>query len=385
MGTVSQGLQPQTQDTMQVLTAAEQERRRKEAAKAAKKQQGQQQQQPAPSPPREVVAPAAATNAASDVAGQASSGAIGAAATQNLQTINQPAKTTLSTGGMQSGLTANLVTPYVEVGVGPTDIGGDFAASQEEESIKPGGGASASGGGGAGLAGGAFEPPGQGEYQEEPLGNEELDRQIRSMIGDLVSGRGMDVDTGEEEALIRELMQDRLGAGLVEQRARMGRAGFGASGALAAMEGDIRRQAGQQATQETLALRRQAEQEAIRNALESVGVDVSKRREARQEVFDEEFLNALKAALGMEVPLEGGGGGGDTSWLTTGWGDSGTLATSGDAPRGRPENAPGGLYNPIPVNAAPQGATAAGQNQQGQTIYLAQEGDELVYYVVRAQ
>lgn len=127
-----------------------------------------------------------------------------------------------------------------------------------------------------------------------------LDQQIQSLINDLVSGKGMNVDTSEEEALIRQLMQDQIGQGLVEKRARMGRAGFGASGALAAMEGDVRRQAGQQATQETLALRRQAEQEAIQNALNAIGVDVTKRKEGRQEVFDQELLNVLKSSLGQE-------------------------------------------------------------------------------------
>jgi hypothetical protein len=141
-----------------------------------------------------------------------------------------------------------------------------------------------------------------------PASNEQFNEQIRMLMQDLISGRGMDVSTDEEEALIRELMQDRLGQGLVEQRARMGRAGFGASGALAAMEGDVRRQAGQQATQETLALRRQAEQEAIDNALRSIGVDLDVRGEARKSAFDEEFLNALKSSLGLNDG-EGAGGG----------------------------------------------------------------------------
>lgn len=138
--------------------------------------------------------------------------------------------------------------------------------------------------------------------------NTEFDTQVRQLMADLLAGRGMDVSTAEEEALIRELMQDKVGQGLVEQRARMGRAGFGASGALAAMEGDVRRQAGQQATQETLALRRQAEQEAINNALRAVGVDVEKRAEARQQMFDEEFLSALRSAMGQEDTSGGGGG-----------------------------------------------------------------------------
>lgn len=166
---------------------------------------------------------------------------------------------------------------------------------------------------GGGPLSGAEETIRQGvEAGALPASNEQLNEQIRMLMQDLISGRGMDVSTAEEEALIKELMQDRLGQGLVEQRARMGRAGFGASGALAAMEGDVRRQAGQQATQETLALRRQAEQEAIRNALQAVGVDIDVRSEARRALFDDEFLNALKASLGIvdevggEAPEESG-------------------------------------------------------------------------------
>lgn len=142
--------------------------------------------------------------------------------------------------------------------------------------------------------------------EQQPSSNEQFDENVRKLMDQLLSGQGMDVNTAEEEALIKQLMEDRLGQGLVEQRARMGRAGFGASGALAAMEGDIRRQAGQQATQETLGLRRQAEQEAIDNALRAIGVDVSKRQEGRQSEFDQQFLDALKSAMGQETAPQGG-------------------------------------------------------------------------------
>lgn len=225
-----------------------------------------------------------------------------------------------------------------------------------------------------------FPPP----PPEEPATNEELDKQIRSLMEDLVAGRGMDVSTAEEEALIRELMQDRLGQGLVEQRARMGRAGFGASGALAAMEGDIRRQAGQQATQETLTLRRQAEEDAIRNALEAVDVDIRSREEGRRAIFDQEFLNALKSSLGMDTGEgEGGEDNGGSAPLTSGWGEQPDLPTA-SGPKNRPENSSGGRLNPIPASAPPQGARLAGKNQRGESVYLVEQGNELVYYVVRA-
>lgn len=149
-------------------------------------------------------------------------------------------------------------------------------------------------------------PPSEPPPPPEASTNEQFDENVRKLMDQLLSGQGMDVNTAEEEALIRQLMEDRLGQGLVEQRARMGRAGFGSSGALAAMEGDVRRQAAQQATQETLGLRRQAEQEAIDNALRAIGVDVSKRQEGRQSEFDQQFLDALKSAMGQETAPQGG-------------------------------------------------------------------------------
>ena len=202
----------------------------------------------------------------------------------------------------------------------------------------------------------------------------------------------MDVNTAEEEALIRELMQDRLGQGLVEQRAKMGRAGFGASGALAAMEGDVRRQAGQQATQETLALRRQAEQEAIRNALQAVGVDIGVRGEARKAAFDEEFLNALKASLGIDTGEgEGGGGAGgipgfspsavldvaNSTILNQGVETkTPSLAASGQGEPGMESN------NPIITEAAPSGSRLIQDSPNvGGKLYLGPDG---LYYLVEA-
>jgi hypothetical protein len=174
------------------------------------------------------------------------------------------------------------------------------------------------------VSAGRFEeaappPPPPPEPATSPLpppSDEQFDQQIRQMLADLVSGKGMNVDTAEEEALIKQFMQDQIGQGLVEQRARMGRAGFGASGALAAMEGDVQRQAAQRATQETLATRRQAEQDAIERALNAVDIDVTKRKEGREAAFDEEFLNALKSAMGQEVTPEPNG---PLEWLTR-WG-----------------------------------------------------------------
>lgn len=227
------------------------------------------------------------------------------------------------------------------------------------------------------ATGGKIAPP--AGAPDEPASNEELNAQIRSLMEDLVSGRGMDVNTAEEEALIRELMQDRLGQGLVEQRAKMGRAGFGASGALAAMEGDVRRQAGQQATQETLALRRQAEQEAIRNALQAVGVDIDVRGEARKAAFDEEFLNALKSSLG----LDGGEGaaGGRPQGSPSNLGETSTPGQgSPTEDRQNPAAASqGGSDFMVGSRAAVPNNAAYSRTEAGYDVYVTPNGDE--YFV----
>jgi len=227
------------------------------------------------------------------------------------------------------------------------------------------------------ATGGKVAPP--AGVPDEPASNEELNAQIRSLMEDLVSGRGMDVNTAEEEALIRELMQDRLGQGLVDQRAKMGRAGFGASGALAAMEGDVRRQAGQQATQETLALRRQAEQEAIRNALQAVGVDIDVRSEARRELFDNEFLNALKSSLG----LDGGEGaaGGRPQGSPSNLGETSTPGQgSPTEDRQNPAAASqGGSDFMVGSRAAVPNNAAYSRTEAGYDVYVTPNGDE--YFV----
>lgn len=341
-----------------------------------------------PSAPREV-APAVA-NAAATTAAVPKSPVIG---TQT--TIQQP------------GQTAPAMTTFSNVPPAPAPVGEGVAETPSGSGVSQGGAAKLPG---AGAGGSGFldrirgtqagvilnqgekptpttentnlpppPPPPSPEAPAGPSSNEEFNAQIRAMLEKLVGGEGMKVNTAEEEALIKELMQDRLGQGLVEQRARMGRAGFGASGALAAMEGDVRRQAGQQATQETLALRRQAEQDAIANAMKAVGVDIDVRKQAGQEFFDQQFLDALKSALGMETTApDSGGVGGLTpgAGLTTGWGDEKTVARSG---AGRDAGINAG--NPILVDSPPAGATLINNNASfGGVLYLGSDGK---YYGVK--
>jgi len=83
------------------------------------------------------------------------------------------------------------------------------------------------GGGGGDVGGGET-----GDFQTE------LEKRITEMLGG-------PRDTEEEKALLREIMEEQYNQQLGNQRARMGRLGMGASGAMGAVEGDMRRRMGQ--------------------------------------------------------------------------------------------------------------------------------------------
>lgn len=110
---------------------------------------------------------------------------------------------------------------------------------------------------------------------------------------------GNNVDTSKEEALIREQMQAQLGESLVNRRASMGRSGFGASGALNAMEGDIENQARRNAVERILATQRGARQEATDNAFRGVSGAGDLRSEARDDAQFEEQKKINEALIAM--------------------------------------------------------------------------------------
>jgi hypothetical protein len=115
------------------------------------------------------------------------------------------------------------------------------------------------------------------------------------------------VDTSKEEALIKQQLEDKLGASLVGQRASMGRAGFAASGALGAMEGDVQRQARQQIAEDILGTRSKAKGEAFDRAMQSIGVEQRQREGARQQMIDEAMLKMLGAEGEQGTQAQGGG------------------------------------------------------------------------------
>ena len=125
-----------------------------------------------------------------------------------------------------------------------------------------------------------------------PRSNEDFDKAASNMLYNEINQAG-NVDTKAEEDLINEQMNDRIGAALVDQRASMGRSGFGSSGAMAAMEGDTQRTARQQGLEDVLGLRRTEDQRATDNATKAIGSELSMRKQAEAE--------AKQAALLKEI------------------------------------------------------------------------------------
>ena len=128
--------------------------------------------------------------------------------------------------------------------------------------------------------------------EERPKTNEDFDKAASNMLYNEINQAG-NVDTKAEEDLINEQMNDRIGAALVDQRASMGRSGFGSSGAMAAMEGDTQRTARQQGLEDVLGLRRTEDQRATDNATKAIDSELSMRKQAEAE--------AKQAALLAEI------------------------------------------------------------------------------------
>lgn len=84
-------------------------------------------------------------------------------------------------------------------------------------------------------------------------------------------------DTSEDEALLQALAQGALGQDLVNARAGMAARGFGASGALGALEGDLIRQAGLEAGREIMGLRDAARAEELARAQAGAGIGFTER------------------------------------------------------------------------------------------------------------
>ncbi len=107
-------------------------------------------------------------------------------------------------------------------------------------------------------------------------------------------------DTTDEEAFINERIRNELGGQLVGQRARMGRAGFGSSGALAALEGDAMRQANMDAQGQIFDAREREQNQAFEQGIAVQEIDVARQKAAADLAREEAEAAAINAFLGSD-------------------------------------------------------------------------------------
>lgn len=103
-------------------------------------------------------------------------------------------------------------------------------------------------------------------------------------------------DTTDEEALVNQKILDQLGGDIVSQRARMGRAGFGASGALAALEGDTMRKANQDASSSIYDIREREQNQAQQFGAQDIGLSIQAQEAAAREaeaLANHDLINSL--------------------------------------------------------------------------------------------
>ncbi len=182
--------------------------------------------------------------------------------------------------------TGSLAPPVVVPSTGVEDYGGieGTVVAPEEHEILESGDEGYSEDGAAGDEGGNLGST-FGEYALAGLGPQ---------------------DTSEEEALIRELMQQQQGMDVYNARAAGGRSGFASSGAQFGIEGDLRRRAAQAATQDILGVRREAEQDAFDRAARAAGISLDEARFESDAAYRQAVLDAMAAVLGGQPPVPPG-------------------------------------------------------------------------------
>lgn len=117
---------------------------------------------------------------------------------------------------------------------------------------------------------------------------------IRKFVEGQLANAG-NVDTSAQEALIRDQMEGKLGASLVDQRARMGRAGFGAGGVTAALESDARTNASREALDQILGFRTSENQRSVDNARNAISTEQGMRSAASDDALRRMVLETMQA------------------------------------------------------------------------------------------
>lgn len=165
---------------------------------------------------------------------------------------------------------------------------------------------------------------------------------------DLAYERNRDVlqsdsyDTTDEEAFVNQRILDQMGGDLVDSRARMGRAGMASGGGMAALEGDIMRQANLDAQGAIYDIREREQGQAFDELMGVQEIDIAQQEAASRAARDELALSIAQQLLGEGEPTgtpgeEGGPpyvGMTDDEWKTmtdngtrlSGWLESGEAA-----------------------------------------------------------
>lgn len=145
----------------------------------------------------------------------------------------------------------------------------------------------------------ALEPGASGGGQQSDI-DELAEQFVRDQFEAALSGG----DTAEQEALIRQQAEAALGAGLVDSRARAGRAGFATSGMQAALEQDARSRSQRQVALDIIDARIAENQRVIDNAMAAGRYDLAAQAQANQDALTQakiDAFNALVEGMGGEV------------------------------------------------------------------------------------
>lgn len=123
--------------------------------------------------------------------------------------------------------------------------------------------------------------------------------QLRAAAQNDLLNNNPHTDTTQEEALIRELLGQKVGQGQRELNARMGAAGFGTSGALGAATENMRSDAARAAAQDILGEQHNAENRWRQNVTAGIGAQDSDRGLSMQE---QKYQNELALAQEAQHP-----------------------------------------------------------------------------------
>jgi hypothetical protein len=144
-------------------------------------------------------------------------------------------------------------------------------------------------------------------YGEEPEGDSKKEdlkdakaAAAADPFGDAAEDFNMSYLTGEQddlaadEALAREEVANQLGQGLVDMRARMGRAGNASSGAMAALEADAMRAAQMDVARQLIEGREREQQQTYDRGIGVQGMDIAQQEAANRAAMLEVGLDYLK-------------------------------------------------------------------------------------------